>query len=235
MPDLSADESGEFNAWPAFVDLLAATVLLLLAVIAVVIVIVGRGEGVATWREELSRRLNEVRLQDSTAFSVDSSDAFSIEVVLPAGATFPRDRFEFELLTPRARLALERIAGVLRQDTIRELTREIRIVGHTDSVPFSDPRSSFSNWELSASRAAAVARYLVTVAEIDPCIVTATGRGSHYPAGDRESPRSPSLDRRIGIQILPDVRSVEARREAKTGYCDPVGDGTVAQRTGRSR
>lgn len=216
-------EPHEFSPWPAFVDLLAATVLLLIAVIAVVSVTAGGG--VTLWRDALLRSLSE-RPGYGSVFTIDTTDALALGIILEAETTFPRNRFEFQELTTHGKAALDEIAETLNTPSIREWIWEVRIVGHTDSLPYLDPRGAFSNWELSAARAAAIARYLVTRSNVDPCLVTAAGRGSHYPSGGGSTPRTPEADRRIEIQVIPEVGDPTRMIRPGGQGCDRVGDGT---------
>jgi flagellar motor protein MotB len=222
VSDIELDDSDVLNAWPAFVDLLAAMVLIFVVLIAVVIVD-ARDPGIAIWRQQLVAQL---RTSDTTAFSVDTTaDELAVRIRFSAEATFPRNRFEFDSLKTDARRALDRLSGILRSDEIMRYTAEVRVIGYTDGVPFSDPTGAFSNWELSAARASAVARYLVTVGRVNPCRVSATGRGSHFPADNGSGDRDLDRSRRIEVWILPANRLTETTLE---GTCDPVGDGTPA-------
>ena len=229
MIDNDNEQLDEYHAWPSFVDLLAATVLLLLTLIAVVIVVVtpsNKGD-LRTWRQLLIRSL-KAQPSHNRIFRVDDSDSLWVTVVLQAEATFPVGRFEFNQLTLQGRDALAEVAKAVSADSVLRYVRQIQIVGHTDATPYKDPTNSFSNWELSATRAAAVARYLVTTAGLDPCLVVAMGKGAHYPSGSIAGARVAERDRRIEIQIVPDLQS---RSGAMQQGCDPVADGTVGART----
>jgi chemotaxis protein MotB len=87
-------------------------------------------------------------------------------------------------------------------EQIRELGgHRVRIEGHTDSVPISTARFS-SNWELSASRAAGVARFFVEQG-LDPERLTAAGLGEFHPIAPNDSREGRARNRRIEIVLVP--------------------------------
>jgi chemotaxis protein MotB len=69
----------------------------------------------------------------------------------------------------------------------------IDIEGHTDDVPIKTARFP-SNWELSASRATAVARALLALHPIDPEIVRPSGFGDTRPAIALDSEEAESIE-----------------------------------------
>ena len=87
-------------------------------------------------------------------------------------------------------------------EQIRELGgHRVLIEGHTDSVPISTARFS-SNWELSASRAAGVARFFVEQG-LDPERLTAAGLGEFHPIAPNDSREGRARNRRIEIVLVP--------------------------------
>ena len=89
------------------------------------------------------------------------------------------------------------------------------MLGHTDQ--YASPEF-FSNWELSAARAAVVARYLVNQPGVDPCKISATGLGPYHPIDTLVA----EANRRIEIQIVPAL----AKGGDAPGACYPRGDNT---------
>jgi chemotaxis protein MotB len=81
----------------------------------------------------------------------------------------------------------------------------IRIEGHTDNVPVGPGLTSdfASNWELSAARAVAVARFLVQEVGVDPERVQAMGLGEHHPVADNDSEAGRARNRRIEVRMMP--------------------------------
>ena len=97
------------------------------------------------------------------------------------------------------------------KDYMRDLLRSIgklvddmdgRVVlsGHTDAAPYSGGERGYSNWELSADRANASRRELLSGGLAEDRVVRVLGLGSSVPldAGDPLSP----LNRRISVLVL---------------------------------
>lgn len=89
------------------------------------------------------------------------------------------------------------IAETLR----RQQEALIVIEGHTDSLPIAPAaRKRFpSNWELSASRASAVARFLTETAGLDPRRLAASGFSRYRPLASNDTPEGRRQNRRIEI------------------------------------
>jgi len=210
VDDYGADdqaEAGVFHVWPAFVDLLAATSLLFISLVAAFIFVSNSEIGEAiTQRRQLIRALKSVGGADSL-YSI-RDDAQFVRITVQADATFPSKEWRLDSLRAEGKLALDSIGGILKRQAIDSLYRQVRVLGHTDQEPFADKRTS--NWELSAARAAVVARYLVDSGGLNPCKVSAAGMGPYYPL----SLQDPSVrglpyrqrmerNRRIEIEVVP--------------------------------
>jgi len=212
--DMVEDE-GEHNAWPAFVDLLAATSLLFVTLVGVFIYLgSARTRGIETTRQYLFVKLSAASEQ-GRLYSLDTTDRQFVRIILKEQATFPRNEYQWKTLRAEGKAALTRIAGVLNDTTLSTRYREVRVLGYTDQDPY--PSAALSNWELSAARAAVVARYLVDGVSVDPCKITATGRGPYFPIAGKPKEAS----RRIEIQIVPELKS-----GGRGDGCDPRGDGS---------
>ena len=206
--DLTIDslDGDTFEVWPAFVDLLAATSLLFVTLVAVYIFVANRqiGESV-TQRQKLVEALGTAT-GAGRLYTIQDDGQF-VRVTVQADATFPLREWRIQSLREQGKLALDSIGGILQRESIKSLYREVRILGHTDQIPFAD--SSTSNWELSAARAAVVARYLVDKG-LDACKISATGRGPFYPLALQDSAirklpiaERMTRNRRIEIEIVP--------------------------------
>ena len=92
---------------------------------------------------------------------------------------------------------LLRIAQTLN----RQQEALIVIEGHTDSVPIAPAaRQRFpSNWELSAARASAVARFLSETAGLDPHRLVAIGFSRYRPQAPNDTAEGRRQNRRIEI------------------------------------
>ena len=208
VDDYGADEAdGVFHVWPAFVDLLAATSLLFISLVAAFIFVSNTEIGEAiTQRRQLVRALKSVGGADSLYAIRD--DAQFVRITVQADATFPFTEWRLASLRPAGKQALDSIAGILKGESIESLYRQVRILGHTDQVPFVDNTSS--NWELSAARAAVVVRYFVDSGGLDPCKVSAAGMGPYYPLSAQDSSerglpyrQRMERNRRIEIEVVP--------------------------------
>ena len=104
-------------------------------------------------------------------------------------------------ISPEGKAALDQLAGVLAN--VPE--GKISITGHADSIPVA---SKFwyrfpSNWELSSARAAAVARYLLKRADLEPSRIEVIGLSSHQPVADNDTEENRAKNRRVEIIITP--------------------------------
>jgi chemotaxis protein MotB len=77
---------------------------------------------------------------------------------------------------------------------------EIRVEGHTDDSPINTPAFP-SNWELSASRALRVVKYLKNSLGVDPARMSAVGYGEYRPVVPNISAANRLKNRRIEIFI----------------------------------
>ncbi|MFP4278605.1 MAG: OmpA family protein, partial [Halochromatium sp.] len=103
---------------------------------------------------------------------------------------------------------LDRLALVIEQTPFA-----VQVIGHTDDVPMRNTELFPSNWELSAARAARVARYLIDSAGLDPRRFTVIGRGEMEPAVPNTSDANRALNRRVEIIITRD--EVEPKETAQ--------------------
>ncbi|MET0339366.1 MAG: flagellar motor protein MotB [Polyangiales bacterium] len=98
--------------------------------------------------------------------------------------------------------------------SLRDLTNEIRIEGHTDTMPI---RTSVyrSNWELSAARGAAVLDELVRHSRIHESRLSIGGYGSQRPIASNDTADGRSQNRRVDIVVLNHARgaSLDAAHE----------------------
>ncbi|MET0504480.1 MAG: flagellar motor protein MotD [Luteibacter sp.] len=92
---------------------------------------------------------------------------------------------------------LRKLAGILGP-----FPNAMRIEGYTDNTPIAT--STFpSNWELSAARAATVAR-LLTTSGVDPHRVGIIGWGEFRPTADNASDEGRNRNRRVLIVVMSD-------------------------------
>jgi chemotaxis protein MotB len=103
-------------------------------------------------------------------------------------------------LPPEAKPVLDMIAKM-----VLPISNPVRLVGHTDNTPPTDPRYK-NNWELSVARAMGVANYLIN-AGVDPSRITVSGRGEYEPVFPNDTPEHRSLNGRVDIIIIYQVAS----------------------------
>lgn len=97
---------------------------------------------------------------------------------------------------------------VLKQvgDVLNKITdKQIRIEGHTDTVPISAKlQDRFkTNWELSTARATTVVRYLIDQGGVDRQYLSAVGYAETRPIAANDSEEGRSSNRRIEIVLYP--------------------------------
>ncbi len=113
---------------------------------------------------------------------------------------------------------LERVAGILSG-----FPNEMRIEGYTDNVPIATAVYP-SNWELSAARAASVAR-LFADRKVDPTKMAIMGMGEFHPDGDNATLEGRNRNRRVKIVVLGDENTPApeelASNEAKPPAAEP--------------
>ena len=109
-----------------------------------------------------------------------------------------RDRILFDSgsaeLSGRARTIFSDLAGLLQ-----EYGNQIQVEGHTDNVPISNRRYP-SNWELSAARASAIVKLLVTDG-LSPDRLSAVGYGEYQSLVANDSEEGRARNRRVALMI----------------------------------
>lgn len=82
--------------------------------------------------------------------------------------------------------------------------RTIRIEGYTDSRPIAAPLEDTypSNWELSAARAARVARHFRWTHDMDPSRFEVVGFGAQHPVATNETVEGRRKNRRVRVAVL---------------------------------
>ncbi len=90
--------------------------------------------------------------------------------------------------------------------------RIIRVEGHTDNVPIRTERFP-SNWELSATRAIAVVRYLQERG-VNPKLLGAAGYGEYQPIAANDTPEGRAENRRIEVSLAAPLQALPAAQAA---------------------
>lgn len=211
--------------WPAFVDLFAATSLVLLVFFAVLATRYLRLENddrvVRTQVDSLYHTLAGVA-RDSGGFTVEPPRGLDVLIVLEEDVSFPRSRASLGEMKQTGRDRLRAIGERVHGPGFVGLIHDVEVIGHADSTQYhsrpGEPPAR-TNWELSAARAAAVAQFLVDSLKFDPCHIIASGRGEYYPRNRSESGAPPAPghdplapDRRVEILLHSVISNASQQR-----------------------
>lgn len=100
---------------------------------------------------------------------------------------------------PKGQKALKDLALVL------EKNNDINVVieGHTDDVSFKGTNGIEDNWDLSAKRATAIVKILLSSANIDAKRLMAAGRSQYLPIDPAKTPEARTKNRRTEIILTP--------------------------------
>ena len=103
-------------------------------------------------------------------------------------------------ILPEGMEVLDKLVAV-----IADSTDIIRVEGHTDDTPISDKLKVKypSNWELSAARASAVARYIETKHHINPKRLESLGFSMYHPVAPNDTKENRQRNRRVEIVLKP--------------------------------
>jgi chemotaxis protein MotB len=111
------------------------------------------------------------------------------------------------VILPEGMEVLDKLVAV-----IADSSDIIRVEGHTDDTPISDklkPKYP-SNWELSAARASAVARYIETKHHINPKRLESLGFSMYHPVAPNDTDENKLRNRRVEIVLKPAPESEAA-------------------------
>ncbi len=149
--------------------------------------------------ENLGKAVDQMRkdLQDH----INNKDA-SVEKV---GTDSARVTLQNKVLFGNGSTNLSREGKKVLADFAKNLgddpSLQVKIVGHTDNLPPSARLRAryLDNWELSAVRAASVARYFVWERHIDPKRLTIVGKADNVPVASNATAKGRSQNRRVEL------------------------------------
>jgi chemotaxis protein MotB len=106
-------------------------------------------------------------------------------------------------LTKQGAGILQKLSGVLNDYP----GYQVRVEGHTDSVPIGENlKSTFaSNWELSTARATNVIRYMIYGLKVAPERLSAVGYAHYRPIGDNNTEEGRAKNRRIRMVVFKSI------------------------------
>jgi chemotaxis protein MotB len=122
------------------------------------------------------------------------TDKDGVVIRLSGSYLFDSGRAE---LKPNSMKVLDAIANELKL-----LPNEIRVDGHTDSIPLTNSPLYATNWELSAARAVTVARYFSQTDGIQASRLIAAGFGEYHPIVPNDTREHRAQNRRVEIHVL---------------------------------
>lgn len=95
-------------------------------------------------------------------------------------------------------------------------SRVIRVEGHTDNSPLPPGKfpESWTNWELSAMRAAWIVRYMKAAGKIPTVRLAAAGLSDGQPIADNNTEEGRALNRRVEI-VVTNLKFVPPKEKSK--------------------
>lgn len=144
----------------------------------------------ATTRE--IREILEDAIKDGRIDVSQDQDQHRIVIRIEEKGSFPSGSaeltWEFETLL----LEMSKVLGTV--------PGKLTIEGHTDDVPIRTARF-YSNWDLSAARAAAVANVLLATGDVEPTRLAVKGLADTAPRVANDSPENRARNRRVEIIV----------------------------------
>ncbi len=149
--------------------------------------------------EKLKRQFEEVG--DTVKKAVDQSK-LSNDVSTHSSAGELRIRVKGEVMFPPGGALISPQAAPLLDALARAIKKAdlpITVEGHTDNIPIHTAKFA-DNWELSASRAAIVVRYLIRQG-VKENKVKAVGYADFKPLGENDTPEGRAKNRRVEFVV----------------------------------
>lgn len=156
------------------------------------------GIGVKQKREDARKRIKE--RVEKIIKQLNLEGKVQVEII-PMGV---RIRIlDYILFQPCSVVIAQESQQLLKEvsQVIKEANLPVEVEGHTDNIPPSSGCAFPSNWELSASRSAAVVRFLIEQG-LDSKIFTAVGYADTRPIAPNTSAIGRSMNRRIEINLI---------------------------------
>ncbi|MBL8672893.1 MAG: OmpA family protein [Alphaproteobacteria bacterium] len=140
-----------------------------------------QGAGVREWQKQ--EGLEIVQNEEGLRITLRDLDG---QPMFNSGSSSPLER---------TRKVLQELAPVIGQSE-----NPVRIIGHTDGVPYAGGQGGYSNWELSADRANAVRRVLLSAGLKPERMFDVMGKADSQPS-NKDNPRA-AENRRIDIILM---------------------------------
>jgi len=146
------------------------------------------------YRSDFFGRLREILGNRSDISVVGDRFVFQSEVLFPVGQDTINDNGKKDL--DKLAIAVKELETEIPPD----VNWTLRVDGHTDARPTTPGGRFKSNWDLSASRAISVVRYLVDKG-VSPKHLVAAGFGEFQPLEDGATEDAYAKNRRIEIKL----------------------------------
>jgi chemotaxis protein MotB len=152
----------------------------------------GEVEKLRKQNEQLRDQLEAAREDAASLQRGETVEVLSTDVYFKSGSAE---------LTPEGVEELKTVAQRIQSEFSG---RTIRIEGHTDSQPIAGELEETypSNWELSAARAARVARHFRWTHDMDPSRFEVVGFGAQHPVATNETVEGRRKNRRVRVAVL---------------------------------
>ena len=162
----------------------------------------GEVEQLREENERLRTQLEDARKEASSLQRGQTVKVLSTDVYFKSGSA--------ELTSK----GVEELKTVAQQIRDAFSSRTIRIEGYTDSRPIGERLEAKypSNWELSAARAARVARHFRWTYDMDPSRFEVVGFGAQHPVATNETAEGRRKNRRVRVAVLRRPPSPEGER-----------------------
>jgi chemotaxis protein MotB len=146
--------------------------------------------------------LSPEKLLELTESAMSETNIEDVEVYLQDDKTVKislRGPLLFDLGSANLREETKRFLGKV-SFVLSKTKNEVHVVGHTDTAPIHSTLFE-TNWELSVSRAAAVARHLIKAANLEAGRFTVMGNSMYRPVAPNTTLENKQLNRRVEIII----------------------------------
>lgn len=145
--------------------------------------------------EEVVSEAEKQNVADSVSVQMDTEAYQFVQISLSGAILFDSGKADIK---KSAFPILTRVGNILS----RYKGYQIKIEGHTDSVPINSASGTYKdNMELSQERALSVFRYLRDQKNLDPTKLESSGRGEYAPIASNKTEEGRARNRRVEIKI----------------------------------
>ena len=131
-------------------------------------------------------------------------------------------------LMPQAKALIDKLVGQL-DPSVQQLT----VTGHSDSIPLRNSRYYSSNWDLSASRAVAVAEHILASGAVRAGSLSIRGYADTQPVAPNDTPENRARNRRVEwlLDFAPPDDAAKGEAEPRAEAPSPTLSETAAATT----